>query len=96
MIPTVLIMLLLLVAFILAQWRYYSLDPKKRVFEVSFIVMVLCCVIFLGYPIEQAIYDSALISCLSFAAAIVLTIVAFATLRRYRKMLAEQNAQKVG
>lgn len=57
-IPTGLIMVLLLAAFVLTCFQYYRADPQRRVVEPRFAIMAVTAVIAISYPIASGLVQS--------------------------------------
>jgi uncharacterized membrane protein YccC len=55
-VPTTIIFLLFLVAFCMAVWQYYQIDPRRRIFNQRFGVMAGCIVAMLFYVLRINAY----------------------------------------
>jgi heme O synthase-like polyprenyltransferase len=51
MVPMPIIILLFLVSFFLATWQYVQIDPRRRVLNVRFGLMVGAIAAAIGYPL---------------------------------------------
>jgi predicted Abi (CAAX) family protease len=52
MAPTFIIVLLFLTAFMLLVWQYFKIDPRRRILNVRFAMMVAAIATDIGYPIH--------------------------------------------
>ena len=55
MVPTPLIMVPLLAAFVLALLQYYVASPERRFLDPRFVVMAVSIALLAGYPIYSAL-----------------------------------------
>jgi hypothetical protein len=53
MVPTVIIILPFLAAFVLALWQYMKIDPRRRILNLRCGLMVGAIVATIGYPIYE-------------------------------------------
>jgi hypothetical protein len=51
MVPMFIIILLFLAAFFLITWQYFQIDPKRRIMNLRFLMMVCACAAAIGYPL---------------------------------------------
>jgi predicted permease len=56
MVPTFIIILLFFASFLLTLWQYFHIDPKRRVLNFRFALMVCAIVGAIGYPIFDYCY----------------------------------------
>jgi hypothetical protein len=54
MIPTPIIVLLFIAAFLLTTWQYLQIDPRRRILNLRFGVMLGALAAAFGYPIYKA------------------------------------------
>jgi hypothetical protein len=53
MVPTAIIVLVFLAAFLLTLWQYFQTDPKRRVLNLRFAMMAGAIVAAIGYPLHN-------------------------------------------
>jgi hypothetical protein len=53
MVPLFIIFLLFLSAFALMLWQYFVLDPKRRILNVRFLMMLSAAAADIGYPLYR-------------------------------------------
>jgi hypothetical protein len=56
MIPRPLIVLPLLVAFVMCTVQYYRIDPKRRLFNLRFVLMITSAAAAFAYPIYTVLH----------------------------------------
>lgn len=83
MVPTPLIILPFLFAFMLLSWQYYRVDPESRLLNVRAILMMISIVGAFGYPIYTYFHPHArLASWGLFGLAVICLVTTFYLLRR--------------
>ncbi|MGA3401737.1 MAG: hypothetical protein ABSC95_21195 [Acetobacteraceae bacterium] len=50
------IILVLLAAFMLTMWQYFTIDPKRRILNLRFVMMVCAIIAAIGYPLFNITY----------------------------------------
>ena len=82
MVPMFVIILLFLATFMLTMWQYFRIDPKRRVVNIRFALMVTAIAGAIGYPIFNYCYpDDRHASWLLLALAALCMAIAYRLLR---------------
>jgi hypothetical protein len=58
MVPMSLIIVIFIVAFLLVLWQYNLIDPKRRIVNLRFVMMVCALVVIFGYPFYNVVYPN--------------------------------------
>lgn len=54
MVPTSIISLLFVAAFLLTLWQYFRIDPRRRILNLRFVMMICAVTAAIGYPVFVA------------------------------------------